>query len=250
MSTLTERRHLVTGIAIAVGSLPLLTYTISNYLNWLSLGKGGLPHNPIGYLSNCVLQPFGRSDQRGPAPYKREDQEKRLGTSTSSSFLDGGDELAARAGPRPNVPGTVAPQRQTTEKASPLMERRMQNYLAALVVQNPELFQLRPSELEGRHNISVWLVEQAPVPELVRWTKGEFVHPHGEGSSHLIVSLADAERLVELGWAERHKLSGVVLPWGFIMVYAPRNDGELEVWKKMVVASARYISGRPDVVVP
>lgn len=72
--------------------------------------------------------------------------------------------------------------------------------------------------------------------------------------------MTDAATLIEKGWAERHPLSGVhgFLPWGFVFVYAPRDIGELAVWKDIVLASVRFVvaaaagpgAGKQVVVVP
>jgi hypothetical protein len=52
------------------------------------------------------------------------------------------------------------------------------------------------------------------------------------------------ERLMLMWYrAERHPLSGVLMPWGYVMLYAPRDDDELEVWKRLVVAGCRFVSG-------
>ncbi|KAI4870256.1 hypothetical protein F4820DRAFT_289229 [Hypoxylon rubiginosum] len=98
---------------------------------------------------------------------------------------------------------------------------------------------------------------------LGRGTRGEFAHVHGEGSTHVTVSAADAAALIGGGWAERHKLSGVggrraMIPFGYVLIYAPRRgegeDGEdeFEFWKEVVVAGARYAAegGGVEVVVP
>lgn len=49
--------------------------------------------------------------------------------------------------------------------------------------------------------------------------------------------------------AERHPLSGVgrLLPWSYVMVYAPRDDEEFQVWAKMAVAGCRFVSGGKEI---
>jgi hypothetical protein len=122
------------------------------------------------------------------------------------------------------------------------MLKRMESYLSALVSANSSILRLKPSSLEGPFRNAVWLAENLKTPTYLKGTRGELIHPHDEGSTHLVLSLSDASRAIELGWAERHKLSGAfseVLPWGYVLIYAPRNDTEFEIWTEFVLASAR-----------
>ncbi|RYC63275.1 hypothetical protein CHU98_g2909 [Xylaria longipes] len=76
----------------------------------------------------------------------------------------------------------------------------------------------------------------------------------------MFLSLVDAAEVVRRGWGERHKMSGVasILPWGYVLVYAPRDDadgkGDWEVWKVLVIAAARVMARSAgfegEVVVP
>jgi hypothetical protein len=67
------------------------------------------------------------------------------------------------------------------------------------------------------------------------------VHPHYDGSLHLSVPTADAERLIELGWAEFHPVveQGLVPPI-VIMLYGPRDEDELAAAKH--VAEIAYLA--------
>jgi hypothetical protein len=40
---------------------------------------------------------------------------------------------------------------------------------------------------------------------------------------------------------------GNVLPWSYIMLYAPRDDEDFEVWTRLVVAGCRFVSGGRDI---
>jgi len=72
------------------------------------------------------------------------------------------------------------------------------------------------------------------VPDLFGGEWGH-LHPHHDGSLHLIVPAPDAERLIELGWAEFHNIvtRGLALPV-VVMVYGPRDEHELAVLKQVV----------------
>ncbi|KAK7748352.1 hypothetical protein SLS62_008720 [Diatrype stigma] len=284
LATLRANRALATGLAAATallaaaGLAPLAARTISDYRAWLAVDAGGLPHNFFGYLVNVAMQPFARSDTRAvPAPYASRDASVRAlyGAEAYESYLSSTTlPLPARRGPRPDVPRFTAPQRQTTQMAVPyrvsspsslssevvddILERQVA-FLAAVAAANPGVARRAPSAAEGGYHQALWLADGPGSGEgsgegkgkggLVRprWMgmlRGEFAHPHGEGSAHVVLSLTDAATLIEKGWAERHPLSGVrgFLPWGFVFVYAPRDEDELAVWKDIVLASVRFVA--------
>lgn len=69
-------------------------------------------------------------------------------------------------------------------------------------------------------------------------------HPAPDGSMHLGLPLADAEYVIEQGWGELHPVvKKGWLPPNFIMVYAPRNDGEAQMIKKIIFRSYRFAKG-------
>ncbi|KAI0405744.1 hypothetical protein F4802DRAFT_561861 [Xylaria palmicola] len=251
-------RHLVLAAA-AAGGFPLATYLVFSYRGWLALGRGGLPANPLGYLINVALHVIARTDVRAPAPYELEGLEEAYGPwARRSFFVPAGASLPERVGPRPDVPSYVAPQRQTSEPAAPRMVARMEAFLAAAVAANPGVLETRPSRLEGPSHDAMWLADGLTArPRFLKGTNGEFAHVHGEGSTHLILSLTDATRAIELFWAERHSLSGGPgghIPWNYVLLYAPRSEEELAVWKMFITASARFVTtaagGPPDISIP
>ncbi|KAF2801478.1 uncharacterized protein BDZ99DRAFT_469663 [Mytilinidion resinicola] len=251
MQSIIEHRRLLTKLAIGFGSLPILSYAFTSYRGWLRLGPGGLPYNLYGWLLNVSAHLIARSDTQEPAPYNPEHLASLYGSSGNKSFFHG-KALLSRSGSRPDVPSFVAPQRQMTEQATPEMLQKMKAFLATLANQNPEIIQLKLSSLEGPYQDALWLADGFTIPEHLKVTKGEFVHPHGEGSSHVTLSLADSAKAIALGWAERHKLSGTkIAPWGYVLIYAPRNENEFSIWKRIVVASVRFVAtAGPAVRVP
>ena len=92
--------------------------------------------------------------------------------------------------------------------------------------------------------------------------EGELGHIHGETSLHLYLSPADAKVIIKKGWAERHRCArtqpwwfgGVKNMWcigdSFLLVYAPRNDEELEVLGTLIRASAMFMTGEQQVIKP
>ncbi|KAK8122171.1 hypothetical protein PG984_010841 [Apiospora sp. TS-2023a] len=235
---------------------------VQSYHRWLELGPGGVPYNVKGWLINLLARPFARFDTRLVAPYNMEDQKPMYGDLGHVSFFNNGDDgpplPPPRSGPRPDVPSYVIPQRQTTEQSPASMLAKQEAFIAAVATDNASLLRHEPSMLEGRTHNALWLapdedVSDGGIPLMLRRTKGEFLHPHREGSSHGIFSLTDAARLIELGWAERHPLTGIEtkfgMPWSYVLIYAPRNGEELAIWKNIIMAAVHFVAAASKRVV-
>ncbi|KAL7620642.1 hypothetical protein AAE478_009637 [Parahypoxylon ruwenzoriense] len=198
---------------------------------------------------------------------------------TTTTHGDDGNKVDPRKGPRPAVPTFVVPQRQTSDVGAPTTQAQQRAFLAALAGANPALFELRPSGLEGAAHHALYLRRLAPGTggndsnsstteaeaeaealrvRVGRGTAAEFAHVHGEGSAHVTLSPRDAAALIAGGWAERHALSGVGgtrfarMPWGYVMLYAPRDGAEMRVWREALLAAARYVAegSGVEVIVP
>jgi hypothetical protein len=75
---------------------------------------------------------------------------------------------------------------------------------------------------------------------------GEFahLHPHYDGSLHLMLPQADASDVTAKGWGELHPAARMGLIEGAaLMIYGPRDESELEVVFRIVQASYRFASG-------
>ncbi|KAJ4420185.1 hypothetical protein N0V82_004529 [Gnomoniopsis sp. IMI 355080] len=228
-------------------SIPALSYAISSYRGYLALGRGGIPYNVFGWAVQGLLQIVAKWDTRDPSPFTKPKNRKATEPHGSKTFF--ASPIPERAGGRPTVPGYVAPQRQTTQQPADVevMSKRMRAYLDDLLINNTGVLVLEPSKLEGVGTPAVFLDTSSGTTELpgfMRGLKGETAHIHPECSSHVTLSMADAEEVVRKGWAERHRLSGVglsPLPWSYMLVYAPRNDEEFEVWKGIMKAGLRFV---------
>ncbi|KAF3057292.1 putative phospholipase carboxylesterase protein [Daldinia childiae] len=255
---------LATGITAAV--TPLLAYAWSCYREWLTLGPGGIPYHFFGWLLQTSLHLIARSDTREPlpGPYKRlEDVAAMYGAAaTKSYFGNGQSQIPKRKGGRPTIPTFVAPQRQTSDIAPAAVVAAEKAFLDALAAANTSLFEARNSKLEGPLHQALWLrlpsastaddaEKQKTLQELRtrvgRGSDGEFAHVHGEGSVHVTLSPADAKAAIEAEWAERHPIAGVwgsraMVPWGFVLVYAPRDEAEFAVFRELMLAGARYVT--------
>jgi hypothetical protein len=64
------------------------------------------------------------------------------------------------------------------------------------------------------------------------------LHPHPDHSLHAMLPLETAEEAIEAGWAEPHPvaLRGLI-PRNAVMLFAPRNEAEVDVVEALVRAS-------------
>lgn len=232
----------VTALAV---SLPTFSYVLSSYRGYLALGKGGPPYNVLGWAAQGILQLVAKWDTRDPSPFTKPANRKSTEPHGSKTFFAA--PVPERRGDRPEVPGYVAPQRQMDQRPGDVevMRERMRAYLESLATKNAGVLVLKPSALEGVGTPAVWL-DGSPgtkkLPGFIRGLRGETAHIHPEASSHVTMSMADAEQVVRKGWAERHRLSGVwPMPWSYVLVYAPRDEGEYEVWESIVRAGIKFV---------
>lgn len=233
-------------VVTALGvSIPAFSYALSSYRGYLALGRGGMPYNVFGWMLQGLLQLLAKWDTRDPSPFTKPKNRKPTEPHGSKTFFT--SPIPERVGDRPTVPGYVAPQRQTTQQPTDgeVMSKRMRAYLDSLLIHNTGILVLKPSNLEGVGTPAVFLDTSSGTTELpgfMRGLKGEIAHIHPECSSHVTLSMADAEEVVRKGWAERHRLSGVgPIPWSYVLIYAPRDDEEFEVWKDIMKAGLKFV---------
>ena len=70
------------------------------------------------------------------------------------------------------------------------------------------------------------------------------IHPMPDGSLHAALPPEVAEEAVEKGWAEQHPVARLgYIPENVVMIYAPRDEPELEIVLKLVEESRRYAGG-------
>ena len=68
----------------------------------------------------------------------------------------------------------------------------------------------------------------------------------GQGSLHLCLTLRDAAAVLAAGWGEAHLLAGRAMgpgarvPRGLVLVYAPRDAGEVDVALRVLKASLAF----------
>lgn len=236
-------------VAAFAGALPAalaLRALYADYTAWLALGAGGLPHNALGYLIQVCMRIAAPRDTRSLDPYLSVKQVSVYKRDAAAKYLA---DLPKRAGPRPTVPPFVAPQRQTDQIPGYSVDKAIRDLadeaFASIAARNPDSISVRSSRLEGRG--PAWFLGNGrPLPEWASRTGGEMAHFHGgsagaDGSAHVLLGPRDAREVVEKGWGERHRLSGVggAIPVGYTLVYAPRTGEELDVVLEILKAGVR-----------
>ena len=117
--------------------------------------------------------------------------------------------------------------------------------LLHIVKSNPRTLELGPSQIEGGCP-ALFISPQDYKSSHASLSRSprEVFHSHceAEGSSHAILSAADAKLVIDKGWGERHGVSGKGLgvPLGYIMIFAPRTKEELETVRMIARAATRY----------
>ncbi|NUK03048.1 luciferase domain-containing protein [Streptomyces lunaelactis] len=152
--------------------------------------------------------------------------------------------LPAREGDRPRT-GPEVPHLQFTQTSPPQIKEELRQWMATAL----------PGIVPGRSEISVpstWAVflsDVAPAEGARLFLprgNAEFAHLHADGSLHLALDPADHAAFLASGWGEKHPYydRGV----NVVMFYAPRDQAEFEVAKKVIAASYHYATGRAPTV--
>lgn len=151
-----------------------------------------------------------------------------------------GEPLPHRSGARPGVSWRI-PQQQVTAQAPTALQERLAVAVAALdgVVVGPSHISVPGTRAflatAPRGDSADFLVPSA----------GEFAHLHAphDGSLHLALPPDLATDVVVQGWGQMHPLAGTRLTAGFVMVYGPRDDAELEIVLAIVRTSHQRALG-------
>ncbi|MEM9290255.1 MAG: phospholipase [Acidobacteriota bacterium] len=146
--------------------------------------------------------------------------------------------IPKRRGPRPKTTPTN-PHTQLDQNAPESLQRETAEFMFGL-----------PCVRETASVISVpgaramWLQDSCETGPSTAFMIGrEFchLHPPSDGSLHLNLPIEVAQIAIEKGWAELHPLAGRgLIPRNVVMVYGPRDRGELKVVKQLIAASHAF----------
>ena len=152
--------------------------------------------------------------------------------------------LPPRPGERPNVTSGI-PHIQLDQTSSDelLDELSMRTFSLEGIVEQPS-----QASLPGAKALTV--APELPVRPEAMIVGREFAHihpqPNGGGSLHLRLPPDHAEMVVDEGWGEYHPfaLDGTVP--NLVMVYAPRDDQDLDVVMTIIEAAVAYATSADD----
>ncbi|MEL6964282.1 MAG: luciferase family protein [Pseudomonadota bacterium] len=91
-----------------------------------------------------------------------------------------------------------------------------------------------------------WLADDLPLerPDVIVGGR-EFAHIHPDGSLHASLNPKTAQAAIEAGWAIAHPWSSQRRGWeGFVMIYTPLSEDELEITFRLIQDSYTFVTGR------
>ncbi|KAK0105069.1 hypothetical protein ONS95_004567 [Cadophora gregata] len=238
-------------IPLVGASTAVVIWCIKDYGAFLALGRGGVPYNIFGWAVITILvRPFalGVKEVTWTGDYPSEGAHQQI--------LD----LPPRSGGRAKVAG-IAPHRQMTQNAPESMKAPLKEAFDNIVKKHPKLLETKRSLYEKHHDAifvqSGFLQDpDSPIPQTARVSRGEIGHIHHDASVHLYFSPADAKLLIEKNWAERHRLARMKPFLGrvnmfsvagtYLMIYGPRDEGELETMRIILENSVKFMTGVED----
>jgi len=159
-------------------------------------------------------------------------------TAVSWPRLPGG--LDRRRGPRPDVSWSI-PQQQLSDNASPELQERLLTAVASLTDVQVGASHISVPGARAFLTTRPAADDQAfLVPEAAEFAH---LHPAYDGSMHLALPPDLAADVATSGWGQMHPLAGNRLSPGFVMVYGPRDEQELETVVAIVAASRDFAGG-------
>ena len=149
--------------------------------------------------------------------------------------------LPERAGHRPRTTPTNPHTQFDQNPQDPVVQELAQRIFALPDVEE------RPSAVSVPGARALWLRAAVPAPLEAFIIGREFAHIHPLPDGSLLAALPPelAEEAIEKGWAEQHPVArmGYISP-NVVMIYSPRNAGEIEIVGGLVAESYRYAGGR------
>jgi hypothetical protein len=102
-----------------------------------------------------------------------------------------------------------------------------------------------PSKTEGGTGPAIYVKPDVPtINPNARKIFYEVAHVHPtENSLHVYLSPRDARRVIEAGWGQRFPVEWLAPP-SWILVYAPRDEKEVELVKEIVRAAVCFAVGK------
>ncbi len=110
-----------------------------------------------------------------------------------------------------------------------------------------EFVERRPSVISVPGTEALWLLEEGGhscAEAFMRGNEFAHVHPPSDGSMHMMLPETDVAELLERGWGELHPLVPEGrMPPTTVMVFGPRDEGELDEILRIIDASYKFARG-------
>ena len=110
-----------------------------------------------------------------------------------------------------------------------------------------EFVERRPSVISVPGSEGLWLPEDGGhscAEAFMRGNEFAHVHPPHDGSMHMMLPETDVAELLERGWGELHPLVPEGrMPPTTVLVFGPRNEGDLDVILRIIDASYKFARG-------
>lgn len=151
--------------------------------------------------------------------------------------------LPQRRGPRPHTTPTNPHQQLDRQPADPRLPAALAERAFAL----PDVEE-RPSAISVPGARALWLragVQPGPADAFLIGREFAHLHPAPDHSLHMMLPLEAVDEVVGRGWGEQHPVARLgLIPGTAVMIYAPRDDTELETVYTLLLASYRFAGGQ------
>jgi len=148
--------------------------------------------------------------------------------------------------PRPGARPRTTPTNPHTQLEQQPEDPGLRERLAQRVFALPGVEE-RPSQISVPGARALWLRDDVPAGPPEAFMIGrEFahLHPRPDMSAHASLPPGVAEAAIAAGWAELHPVARMgIIPPTTVMLYAPRDDDELEVIFRLMLESYRFAGG-------
>ncbi len=151
--------------------------------------------------------------------------------------------LPERFGPKPRTTSS-APHEQLDQNPSAIVYARFKDRAFSF----PHV-ERRPSIISVPGAEALWLTEEGEHrcdDAFMIGNEFAHVHPPHDGSMHMMLPRDMVRELFDKGWGEPHPMAllGRIPPTA-VMVYAPRDDTEVEIVLQITEVSYRFAAGEP-----
>ncbi|KAF2433162.1 hypothetical protein EJ08DRAFT_629430 [Tothia fuscella] len=213
-----------------------IAWTVNDFYAWKAFGTGGTPPTWAGYWRMTKIRFFhtiSSNNLHDPSPLSTE----------GPAYLT--TPLPKRKGSKPTIQARTMPQRQVPESITPSTRSKLQSLAKDLASSHPDILESKLSHTEGESTDGLYARRDCESLNPIARNKildHEIAHAHpADNSLHIWLSERDARTVIEAGWGMRFPLTFVEKGW--TMVFAPRDDKDMEVVEQIVKAGVAFIAG-------